>query len=167
MYFSNIETEIMLQNVLSSAIVERKRPKHIDNFLCQHNISVQPENKFTFIKKICLLDLNHKNTVFKPKKCFQTLLSLGFNNNIYHEGNISNMADLDVFSLLKFRKRKSRSHDLRLKGNNNRKMRAVKRTTTSLKDLSKELKGNFWSTHNALVIKFFTHFHITCSSSWR
>ena len=49
---------------------------------------------------------------------------------------------LTFFSLLEFRKRKSRSHGLRQKGNKKRKMRAVKRTNTSLKDLSQELKGN-------------------------
>ena len=52
------------------------------------------------------------------------------------------MADLDVFSLMEFRKRKSRSHELRQKRNKKRKMRAVKKTNTSLKDLSQELKGN-------------------------
>ena len=65
-----------------------------------------------------------------------------FNYNIYHEGNISKIADFDIFSLLLFRKRRSRSHGLRLKGYKKRKMRAVKRTKTSLKDLSQELKGN-------------------------
>ena len=46
---------------------------------------------------------------------------LGFNENIYHEGNISKMPDFDVFSLLKFRKRKSRSHGKRQKANDKRK----------------------------------------------
>ena len=41
---------------------------------------------------------------------------LGFNDNIYHEGNISKMPDFDVFSLLEIRKRKSRSHGIRKKG---------------------------------------------------
>ena len=51
------------------------------------------------------------------------------------------MADFDVFSLLEFRKHKSRSHGLRQKGNKRRKMFAVNRTNTSLKDLLQELKG--------------------------
>ena len=42
---------------------------------------------------------------------------LGFNDNIYHEGIVSKMPDFDVFSLLEIRKRKSRSHGLRKKGN--------------------------------------------------
>ena len=59
--------------------------------------------------------------------------------NIYHEGNISKMPDFDVFSLLEIRKRKSRSHGIRKKGNGKRKKHAVKRSNTSLKDLSKIL----------------------------
>ena len=45
----------------------------------------------------------------------------GLNDNIYHEGNISKMPDFDVFSLLEIRKRKSRSHGIRKKGNGKRK----------------------------------------------
>ena len=69
-------------------------------------------------------------------------LPLGFNDNIYHEGNISKMPDFDVFSLLEIRKRKSRSHGIRKKGNGKRKKRAVKRSNTSLKDLSKVLEDH-------------------------
>ena len=39
----------------------------------------------------------------------QTPFPVGLNDNSYHEGNISKMADFDVFFLLKFRKGKSRS----------------------------------------------------------
>ena len=46
-------------------------------------------------------------------KLLQTPFPLGFNDNIYHEGNISKMPDFDVFSLLEIRKRKSRSHGIR------------------------------------------------------
>ena len=49
---------------------------------------------------------------------FYKHILLGFNDNIHHEGNILKMADFDVFSLLEFRKRKSRSHGFRQKGNN-------------------------------------------------
>ena len=52
------------------------------------------------------------------------------------------MPDFDVFSLLEIRKRKSRSHGIRKKGNGKRKKRAVKRSNTSLKDLSKELEDH-------------------------
>ena len=52
-------------------------------------------------------------------KWIKLLLSaspLGFNDNIYQEGNISKMPDFDVFSLLEIRKRKRRSHGKRQKG---------------------------------------------------
>ena len=42
---------------------------------------------------------------------------LGFNDNIYHEGNIFKMPDFDVFPLLEIRKRKARSHGIRKKRN--------------------------------------------------
>ena len=79
-------------------------------------------------------------TELKWIKLLQTPFPLGFNDNIYHEGNISKMPDFDVFSLLEIRKRKSRSHGIRKKGNGKRKKRAVKRLNTSLKDLSKVLE---------------------------
>ena len=72
----------------------------------------------------------------------QTPFPLGFNDNIYHEGNISKMPDFDVFSLFEIRKRKSRSHGIRKKGNGKRKKRAVKRSNTSLKELSKVLEDH-------------------------
>ena len=60
----------------------------------------------------------------------------GFNDNIYHEGNISKMPDFDVFfSLLKCKKRKSRSHGKRKNGNIKRKICSEKNINTSLKDL--------------------------------
>ena len=49
------------------------------------------------------------------------------------------MPDFDVFSLLKIRKRKYRSHGIRKKGNRKRKKRALKISNTSLKYLSKVL----------------------------
>ena len=52
------------------------------------------------------------------------------------------MPDFDVFSLLEIRTRQSRSHGIRKKGNGKRKTRAVKRSNTSLKDLSKVLKDH-------------------------
>ena len=88
---------------------------------------------------------------------------LGFNDNIYHEDNISKMPDFDVFSLLENRKRKSRPHGLRKKGNDKRKKRAVKRSNTSLKDLSKVLEDH--GRHSMLLLSFFqfpTYFSITC-----
>ena len=79
-------------------------------------------------------------TELKWLKLLQTPFSLGFNDNIYHEGNISKMTDFDVFSLLETRKRKSRLHGIRKKGNGKWKKRAVKRSNTSLKDMYKVLE---------------------------
>ena len=47
-----------------------------------------------------------------------------------------------MFSLLEIRKRKSRSHGIREKRNSKRKKRAVKRSNTSLKDLSEVLEDH-------------------------
>ena len=46
-------------------------------------------------------------------KFLQSPFPLGFNDNIYYEGNISKMPDFDVFSVLECKKRKSRSHGKR------------------------------------------------------
>ena len=54
-----------------------------------------------------------------------------------------------MFSFLEIRKRKSRSHGIRKKGNGKRKKRAVKRSNTSFKDLSKVLEDH--GRHSMLV----------------
>ena len=50
------------------------------------------------------------------------------------------MPDFDVFSLLEFRKRKSRSHGKRQQGNDKHKICAAQKSNTSLYDLSKKLR---------------------------
>ena len=52
-------------------------------------------------------------TDLKWIKLLQTPYPLGFNDNIYHEGNFSKMPDFDVFSLLEFRKRTARSYGIK------------------------------------------------------
>ena len=69
-------------------------------------------------------------------KFLRSPFPLGFNNNIYHDGNISKMPDFDAFSVLECRKRKSRFHGKRKNGNIKRKICSEKRLNTSLKDLS-------------------------------
>ena len=101
--------------------------------------------KLTYDKKFSsrFKIIKRHETELKWIKLLQTPFPLGFNDNIYHEGNISKMPDFDVFSLLEIRKRKSRSHGIRKKGNVKRKKkRAVKRSNTSLKDLSKVLENH-------------------------
>ena len=123
-----------------------KKPKPIDTFLYQHfkltghspnDVLVQPVEKLTYDKnsssRFKIIKIHE--TELKWIKSLQTPFPLGFNDNIYHEGNISKMPDFDVFSFLEIRKRKSRSHGIRKK-------RAIKRSNTSLKDLSKVLEDH-------------------------
>ena len=70
----------------------------------------------------------------------QSSFPLGFNDNIYHEGNISNMPDFDVYSVLECKK--SRSHGKRKNGNIKRKICTEKRLNTSLKDRSLALTNH-------------------------
>ena len=73
----------------------------------------------------------------------QLSFPLGFNDNIYHEGNISKMPDFDVvFSVLECKKLKSKSHGKRKNVNIKRKICTEKRLNTSLKDLSLALTNH-------------------------
>ena len=109
-----------------------KKPKPIDTFLYQHfkrtghspsDVLVQPVEKLTYDQNSSsrFKIIKRHETELKWIKLLQTPFPLGFNDNIYHEGNISKMPDFDVFSLLEIRKRKSRSHGIRKKGNGKRK----------------------------------------------
>ena len=71
--------------------------------------------------------IKRHETELKLIKLLQTPFPLGFNDNIYHEGNISKMPDLDVFSVLEIRN--SRSHGIRKKGNSKRKQARRKEIT--------------------------------------
>ena len=75
-------------------------------------------------------------TELKWIKLLQSASPLGFNDNIYQEGNISKMPDFDVFSLLEIRKHKRRSHGKRQKGNDKCKRCAAQKSGTSLNNLS-------------------------------
>ena len=69
--------------------------------------------------------------------------SLGFNENIHHDSNISKLPDYDgFFSLLECEKRKSRSHGKRNYGNIKRKICTEKHINASLKDLSVALNNH-------------------------
>ena len=65
--------------------------------------------------------IKRHETELKWIKLLQTPYQLGFNDNIYNEGNLSKMPDFDVFSLLEFRKRTARSHGIKKNGNCKRK----------------------------------------------
>ena len=73
-------------------------------------------------------------------KLLQTPFPLGFNDNIYHEGNISKMPDFDVLTLYESHKRKFRSHGIRKRRNNNRKRCTAMKLNTSLNDLAAKLR---------------------------
>ena len=121
------------------------KPKNIDTFLYQHfnctghsphNVTVQPVEKISYDSNSSTRFKNIKRfeTELKWIKLLQIPFPLGFNDNIYHEGNISKMPDFDVLTLLESRKRKSRSHGIRKRGNDKRKRCAAMKMNTSLND---------------------------------
>ena len=114
-----------------------KKPKKIDTFLYQHfkrtghspdNVLVQPVEKLIYDENssVRFSTIKRFESELKWIKLLQSASPLGFNDNIYQEGNISKMPDFDVFSLLEIRKRKRRSHGKRQKGNDKRKMCCTK-----------------------------------------
>ena len=122
-----------------------KKPKEFDTFLYRHfksnghspsktviqaveNIIYDP-NSSTRLKKI----IKRHETELKWITFLQSPFPLGFNDNIYHESNISKMPDFDgFFSLLECKKRKSRSHGERKNGNIKRKICTEKSLNTFL-----------------------------------
>ena len=125
-----------LQNRLGEHSRRMKKPKPIDTFLYQHfkrtghspnDVLVQPVEKLTYDKNSSsrFKIIKRHETELKWIKLLQNF-PLGFNDNIYHEGNISKMPDFDVFSLLEIRKRKSRSHGIRKKGKKKARCKEIK-----------------------------------------
>ena len=78
-------------------------------------------------------------TELKWIKLLQTSFPLGFNDNIYHQGNISKMPDFCLFSLLDIRMPNRRSRGKRKNGNLKRKHK--NKTFWTLTDLWKILKS--------------------------
>ena len=115
-----------------------KKPKKIDTFLYQHfkrtghspeNVLVQTVEKMIYDENslVRFNTIKRLKTELKWIKLLQSASLLGFNDNIYQEGNISKMQDFDVFCLLEIRKRKRRFHGKRQKGNDKRKRCAAKK----------------------------------------
>ena len=86
-----------------------KKPKKIDTFLYQHfkrtghspdNVLVPPVEKLIYDgnSSVRFNTINRLETELKWIKLLQSASPLGFNDNIYQEGNISKMPDFDVFS---------------------------------------------------------------------
>ena len=126
-----------------------KKPKRIDTFLNQHfkctghspkNILVQPVDKLSYDENSTVRFIKRFETELKWIKLLQSAFPPGFHDNVYHEGSISKIPDFDVFSLLEYRKRKSRSHVKRQKRNDKRKKCAAQKSNTSLYDLSTKLR---------------------------
>ena len=110
-----------------------KKPKKFDIFLYRHfksnghspsKIVIQPVEKIIYdpFSSTRLKNIKRHETELKWIKFLQSPFPLGFNDNIYHEGNISKMPDFDVFSVLECKKRKSRPHGKRKNGNIKRKI---------------------------------------------
>ena len=121
---------VLCKNDLCEHCGRMKKPKPIDTYqhckLTGHSpndVLVQPMEKLTYDKNSSsrFKIIKRHETELKWIKLLQTPFPLGFNDDIYHEGNISKMPDFDVFSLLEIRKRKSRLHGIRKKGNGKRK----------------------------------------------
>ena len=139
------------------------KPKN-DNFLYRHfkrightpvNILVQPVEKITYDANSTsrFKIIERHETELKWIKLLQTPYPPGFNDNIYREGNLSELPDFDVSSLLEFRKRTARSHGIKKNGNCKRKSRVQKLANCSLRDLAAKLY--------AFIFKFITYFSFT------
>ena len=125
---------VLCKNRFGEHYRRMKKPKLIDAFHYQHfkltghspnDVLVQPGENLIYDKNSSSSFKIYKKyeTELKWIKLLQTPFPLDFNDNIYHEGNISKIPDFYVFSLLEIRKCKSRSHGLREKGNAKRKKR--------------------------------------------
>lgn len=134
----------MLKTRLNEHYRRMSKPKKTDTFLYRHfrrtghsvnNIVIQPVEKLYYDANSTsrFKIIKRHEAELKWIKFLQTPFPLGFNDNIYHEGNISRMPDFDIFSLLECRKRRTRSHGTRKNGNFKRKSRAFKRNNTRLK----------------------------------
>ena len=102
---------------------------------------VQPVEKVSSTERFQNI-LRHE-TELKWIKLLQTIFPLGFNDNIYHEGNISKMPHFDVFSLLDIKKHKRRSNGKLKNGYFKRKHKTI----LTLSELNKLLK---FGRHNML-----------------
>ena len=104
-----------LKNRFGEHYCKIKKPKKIDTFLYQHfkrtghspdNVLVQPVEKLIYDENFSVRfnTIKRLETELKWIKLLQSASPLGFNDNIYQDGNISKMPDFDVFSLLEIRK---------------------------------------------------------------
>ena len=92
-----------------------KKPKRFDTFHYRHLISNgHSASKIVIqqVKKIIydpnsstrLKNIKRHDTELKWIKFLHATFPLGFNDSIYHKGNISKMPDFEFFSVLEFKK---------------------------------------------------------------
>ena len=91
----------------------------------------------------------------KPKwiKLLETPYPQGFNDNIYHIGNLSKIPDFDVFSMLEFRTRRARLHGIKKNGNSKRKSR-VQKLAHRIYSSELQLNKAYLSDTEAFVFRF-------------
>ena len=91
---------------LVSTFVKWKKSLKIDKFLYRHfknnghspsKIVIQPGEKNIYDPNSSTRIITRHETELKLIKYLQSPLPLGFNDNIYNEGNISKMPHFDVF----------------------------------------------------------------------
>ena len=120
--------------------------KKLKNFLYQHfrqsghsvdNISIQPVEQVSYDDNTTSSFKSKARLIaeFKWIQNLQTPFPLGLNDNIFQSGNISKDPSIDIFSIFSQRKRRSRSHGVRINGNIKRKSRR----TSNLNELNQLL----------------------------
>ena len=124
-----------------------EKPNKFDTFFYRHfkrngnspsKILIQPVEKIIYDPNSSTRFKNIKRheTELKWIRFLQSPFPLGFNDNIYHEGNVSKMPDLDYFLFWNVKNVKVDLMVNVINGNIKRKICTEKRLTTSLKDLS-------------------------------
>ena len=98
-------------------------PGHTINNVIIQPVELMPNGILTSNKELLDHELNWIKSLQSP-------YPLGFNDNIYHQGNISKNANIDIFKLYLHRKRKNRSHGIR----KNRNIKRKSRRTMSIRD---------------------------------
>ena len=104
------QTGCSLKTRFCEHFYKKKEPKKFGTFLYLHfksndhspnKIVIQPVEKIIYdpYSSTTLKNIKRHETELKLITFLQTLFPLGFNDNIYHEGNISKMPDFIVFLL--------------------------------------------------------------------
>ena len=114
--FTRPRYQVSVYRTIGPLVLSCNRNKRLSLTECQC-VLVQPVEKLIYDENssVRFNTIKRFETELKLIKLLQSASPLGFNDNIYQEGNISKMPDFDVFSLLEIRQRKRRSHGKRQK----------------------------------------------------